>query len=242
MSTVPQSGDSQSIPAIVYHPQDESSQVEVPSYALTFDGFRKWASSDEFPERGKITFRNGGLIVEMSPEYFETHNFIKTEITAVLYMIVRRADLGVFCSDRSLFSNPAASISTEPDAMFVSYESLRTGRAEFVRGKTIPVASVELIGAPDWILEIVSPSSKYKDKSLLVEDYFTAGVGEYWIVDALGDDLEFQILIRESVGFVSAPARDGWLQSPTFGRQFRLTCDENAAGWMQYTLHVKETD
>lgn len=38
-------------------------------------------------------------------------------------------------------------------------------------------------GAPDWIIEIVSPSSKPRDyiKKMLL--YHTAGVREYWIVD-----------------------------------------------------------
>lgn len=40
-------------------------------------------------------------------------------------------------------------------------------------------------GAPDWVIEVVSPSSKgmdYGRKQLL---YFTAGVREYWVVDPI---------------------------------------------------------
>lgn len=38
-------------------------------------------------------------------------------------------------------------------------------------------------GAPDWIIEIVSPSSKQMDYFTKLFKYRTAGVREYWIVD-----------------------------------------------------------
>lgn len=40
------------------------------------------------------------------------------------------------------------------------------------------------IGAPDWIIEIVSPSSKRMDYFTKLFKYRTAGVREYWIVDS----------------------------------------------------------
>lgn len=38
-------------------------------------------------------------------------------------------------------------------------------------------------GAPDWVIEIVSPSSKPRDYMTKLFKYRTAGVREYWIVD-----------------------------------------------------------
>jgi len=38
-------------------------------------------------------------------------------------------------------------------------------------------------GAPDWIIEIVSPGSKRMDYYVKLFKYRTAGVREYWIVD-----------------------------------------------------------
>ena len=38
-------------------------------------------------------------------------------------------------------------------------------------------------GAPDWVIEIVSPSSKPRDYLTKLLKYKTAGVREYWIVD-----------------------------------------------------------
>lgn len=40
-------------------------------------------------------------------------------------------------------------------------------------------------GAPDWIIEIVSPSSKRMDYYVKLFRYRTAGVREYWIVDPM---------------------------------------------------------
>ena len=40
-------------------------------------------------------------------------------------------------------------------------------------------------GAPDWIIEIVSPSSKRMDYYIKLFKYRTAGVREYWIVDPI---------------------------------------------------------
>lgn len=38
-------------------------------------------------------------------------------------------------------------------------------------------------GAPDWVIEIVSPSSKRMDYFIKMSKYQSAGVREYWIVD-----------------------------------------------------------
>ena len=38
-------------------------------------------------------------------------------------------------------------------------------------------------GAPDWIVEVISPSTQRMDYSIKLFKYRTAGVREYWIVD-----------------------------------------------------------
>ncbi len=40
-------------------------------------------------------------------------------------------------------------------------------------------------GAPDWIIEIVSPSSSKNDYAIKLFKYRTAGVREYWIVNPM---------------------------------------------------------
>ena len=42
-------------------------------------------------------------------------------------------------------------------------------------------------GAPDWIIEIVSPGSRRMDYSIKLFKYRSAGVREYWIVDPAKD-------------------------------------------------------
>ena len=39
------------------------------------------------------------------------------------------------------------------------------------------------IGAPDWIIEIVSPSTWKQDYIIKADKYLLAGVREYWIID-----------------------------------------------------------
>lgn len=39
------------------------------------------------------------------------------------------------------------------------------------------------VGAPDWIIEVVSPDSRRIDYTIKLFKYRTAGVREYWIVD-----------------------------------------------------------
>ena len=40
-----------------------------------------------------------------------------------------------------------------------------------------------IFGAPDFILEVLSPSTRKKDMSLKLEKYIQAGVREYWLLD-----------------------------------------------------------
>lgn len=57
------------------------------------------------------------------------------------------------------------------------------------------------VGAPDWIIEIVSPGSRRMDYFTKLFKYRTAGVREYWIVDQEKD----RILVYD---FVSEDTRD----------------------------------
>jgi Uma2 family endonuclease len=52
--------------------------------------------------------------------------------------------------------------------------------------------------APDLIVEIVSDTSVRKDTERLPVSYFAAGVGEFWLIDARRDPLEFLIHRRRN--------------------------------------------
>ena len=56
-------------------------------------------------------------------------------------------------------------------------------RAELIDGKN-KLTDNGCTGAPDWIIEIVSPASRRMDYYTKLFKYRTAGVREYWIIDA----------------------------------------------------------
>ncbi|MCC8103563.1 MAG: Uma2 family endonuclease [Clostridiales bacterium] len=55
-------------------------------------------------------------------------------------------------------------------------------------------------GAPDWIIEIVSPSSRSMDYIVKMFRYSAAGVREYWIVDPEKDSVTVYDFKGESGG------------------------------------------
>jgi Uma2 family endonuclease len=224
---------------VTIHSPDERPAIEVPQTANTLEGFREWAVSDEFPERGRITYVAGELIIDLCPEFIDSHNFIKLEITTVLYRYVHTQRLGRVFPDRVLFTNEKAGVSNEPDASFASRETLLSGKARFVPCIDDPRISKEILGTLDWVLEIVSPSSKRKDKVLLRKAYFDAGIDEYWLIDALDDEVDFQLLVPGNSEYKSVEPQDGWLASPTFKKSFKLERAIDEDGFLEYTLHMK---
>lgn len=55
------------------------------------------------------------------------------------------------------------------------------------------------MGAPDWIIEIVSPGSRAMDYFTKLFKYQTVGVREYWIVDPVKQRITVYIFEKESV-------------------------------------------
>ena len=53
-------------------------------------------------------------------------------------------------------------------------------------------------GAPDWIIEIVSPGSKRMDYHIKLFKYRTAGVKEYWIVDPVRNLITIYNFVNET--------------------------------------------
>jgi Uma2 family endonuclease len=50
------------------------------------------------------------------------------------------------------------------------------------------------IGAPDMVIEITSPSTARRDKTLKFDLYLSAGVREYWIVDPDSKSVSIHVL------------------------------------------------
>jgi Uma2 family endonuclease len=73
--------------------------------------------------------------------------------------------------------------------------------------------------APDFIIEILSDSTKRVDRGLKFEDYATHGVKEYWMIDPLSAVLEqylldepgerYTLALETSTGTVSSPVITG---------------------------------
>lgn len=219
-----------------------TSSIELPTAAMTLAGFRAWATSDDFPQTGHIAWLDGTIHIDLNPEWVNRHNAPKTEITRALCSVSRDAsDLGRVFSDRMLITNEAAGLSTEPDVTFATWETLRSKRLRFVPQKSDPNDAAELEGTPDLVVEIVSPTSRRKDTKTLRRLYHRAGVPEYWLVDALEDELDFQILVRGEEGYADSSADDdGYRPSPVFGRAFRLTRDRDPIGDWRYRLEHRK--
>ena len=214
-------------------------QIDVPETAYTLNGFRDWVNSPEFPERGQISFFKKQVLVDMSPERLESHNKVKTEIAGVIGPLVKQMDIGCFYTDRLWFTNDAADISTEPDASFASWETLESGRFRVIPMRECDQDGLEMRGTPDWVVEVISTSSVVKDTDLLLRGYYEAGVVEYWLIDARGDNLLFTVYHRGQDGFVAVEPQSGWHASDVFPRQFRLERNRDRIGGWQYTLHAR---
>ncbi|NOY30063.1 MAG: Uma2 family endonuclease [Planctomycetes bacterium] len=219
----------------VGHP-DELIGIHVPPAAKTLEGFSDWTYSEGFPERGRITFVNGRLIVDMSPERYETHNKIKTEIDYAIVDLVKKGDLGEFYSDGARFKNDAAGISNEPDAMLALWATLESGKLAPPKSRPQDGKHIDLFGTPDWICEIVSDSSVGKDTEILFEAYHKAGIREYWLVDARGEEIDFQLLVWTPEGYRQAEVHEGWQKSPVFDCQFQLTRSRDRLNRWRYQL------
>jgi Uma2 family endonuclease len=68
---------------------------------------------------------------------------------------------------------------TEPDVAFVRAD--RFGILDQQRG---------ILGAPDLVVEVLSPSNRDYDRTLKRKRYMASGVAELWIVDADEDTIE----------------------------------------------------
>jgi Uma2 family endonuclease len=197
--------------------------LRIPAAVHSLTAFRRWAQSDRFPARGRIDYLEGEVEVDISPEDLYTHGAVKVAVTAALHDIVAEGDLGHVFVDGARVTSPQAELSAEPDVVAILWESLDTGRARHVPGRTEGrVAEIE--GAPDLVVEIVSDGSVRKDHERLPVLYARAGIPELWRIDARGSELSFEILSLAGTEYRRVEAdHDGWIPSAILGLRFRLT-------------------
>ena len=210
--------------------------VEVPMDVQSLSEFRQWALSDDFPARGRIDFLKGKIEVDMSPEEFFCHGTLKTELIRVLSQRVKNERAGYLVIDSTRISCPQAELSVEPDIVFISNDTLASGRARLVPKATGELGRyVEVEGPPDLIVEIVSDSSVQKDTRRLPMAYAEAGVGEFWLADARNEPVVFQVHHLTETGYQAAqPDPDGFQPSSVFGCGFRLDAARDEQGNWQF--------
>jgi Uma2 family endonuclease len=209
-------------------------RVRIPEWVQDLDSFRRWACSDDFPEHGWFSHLAGELWVDTSMERL-THNQLKGAISDVLGPLVRQGRLGLFFHDRMLVTHVGAELSTEPDGMFISHEALRAGSVRLDKGDD----TIELLGTPDMVLEVISPTSIQKDTKVLPELYWEAGVKEYWLADSRGEMATFELTRHTKKGYAAVRKRGGWVNSAVFGKSFRLTQESDQHGLTQYNFEVR---
>ncbi|MEX0718739.1 MAG: Uma2 family endonuclease [Planctomycetaceae bacterium] len=219
------------------HAPSHAEGVTIPAMVRDLRSFREWAHSDEFPERGSISYVRGEIIVDMNAEELDSHVSLKGNLYADLLEIVEKEGLGDLFVDGLLFVNEEADVSNEPDLIFCAIESLEAGRVGYREHVPGSGRLVEVTGSPDLLVEIVSRSSVKKDMLLLFESYFEAGVREYWTIDARGIEIDFRIHRRGAAGFVANdPDADGFVASEVLGRSFRLTRTRTRSRRWRYRL------
>lgn len=213
--------------------------LHVPASAHTFAGFRAWIQSDEFPEKLRATFLDQEIYLDMSQEELGAHVLVKDEVSGVVRALNKRLRLGFYFGDGAQISHPEAGVSNQPDATLLTRASIRAGRVRLIPKKDKKDRFIEIEGTPDWVMEVVSDSSVKKDTALLRAAYHRAGIPEYWLIDARGEAIQFQIYHWRPSGYVKAPGKDGWQRSRVFGREFRLIRTPEEFDLWEYTLEMR---
>ena len=110
-------------------------------------------------------------VVREPPAPFYSHQAVVTNLSAVLHRHVHERRLGVVCvSPIDVVLDAERALVVQPDLVFVS-----AARSAIVRD--------QIWGAPDLVVEVASPSSARRDRTVKLGWYRAYGVRECWLVD-----------------------------------------------------------
>lgn len=128
------------------------------------------------PEDGKrYEILDGELVVTASP--VTRHQRVLRDLEFALHAHVSAHELGeVFFAPLTVVLDPHTIV--EPDLVFVSKARSAILKERFIEG------------APDLLIEILSPSTAARDRGAKAKLYAQFGVDEYWIVDPDARTLE----------------------------------------------------
>ncbi|MCI9336723.1 MAG: Uma2 family endonuclease [Lachnospiraceae bacterium] len=113
-----------------------------------------------------------GLMYMMAPPK-TIHQRISGALHAAIYQYLksRKGSCEVFAAPFAVFLSADGKNYVEPDISVICDKN--------------KLNEYGCNGAPDWIIEIVSPSDSHRDYGIKLFKYRTAGVREYWIVNPI---------------------------------------------------------
>jgi Uma2 family endonuclease len=162
---------------------------------------------------------DGELYVTPAPRL--KHQRVASNLAGHLFMYLRERPLGrVYSAPVDVVFNDTNVV--EPDILYISRErEERQATERYLRG------------APDLVVEILSPSTKYVDFGVKLHLYERFGVPEYWIIDPEEENTKIyrleggQLLLRTKLsrGAGTAPASETMLSTPLLPG-FQVSLDE----------------
>jgi Uma2 family endonuclease len=127
------------------------------------------------PEGTRCQLIEGEIIMAPSPVRF--HQRIQMKLSALLEEFVESRNLGeVYPAPFDVYLTRKDAY--QPDLLFVSNERLHL------------LANDGMHGAPDIVVEILSPSTAYHDLRRKKDVYEKTGVQEYWVIDPIDKTFE----------------------------------------------------
>lgn len=121
------------------------------------------------PDGQRAELIDGELYMMATPDRIHQRLVMMLSNNIFNYIQDRSGTCEVYSSPFAVFLNADDKIYLEPDISVICDKNKLTDEG--------------CQGAPDWIIEIVSPSSRPMDYNKKLFKYRTAGVREYWIVD-----------------------------------------------------------
>ncbi len=153
----------------------------------------KWTYNEyaAVSEDGQFEVVNGVLYMSPSPSW--DHQSILGEIFAHLRSFVRVADLGI--------------VGTAPFDIELSFHTIvQPDVFVLLKEHRNRLTKARMLGAPDLVVEIASPSTARHDLHAKQDAYAQAGVPEYWVVNPDAHMIELLILknnVYRSLGLFS---------------------------------------
>lgn len=121
------------------------------------------------PDGQRAELIDGELYMMATPNRIHQRLVMALSNSIFNYIQEKSGNCEVYPSPFAVFLNADNEIYLEPDISVICDKDKLTDEG--------------CKGAPDWIIEIVSPASRQMDYNKKLFKYRTAGVREYWIVD-----------------------------------------------------------